>query len=53
MAFLSLRTHEPTALKVSYPLYEIEAAARKLEDIFKNFWPVTHAAFNEFGRLGP
>lgn len=53
MAFLSLRTHEPTALKVSYPLYEIEVAARKLEDIFKQHWPITHAAFNKHGRLGP
>ena len=35
MAFLSLRTHESDAKFVSYPLWEIEHAARKLEDYFE------------------
>ena len=44
MAFLSLRTHEPTADRVSYPLYEIEIAARRCEDHFSKLFPLTHAA---------
>lgn len=53
MAFLSLRTHEPGAKAVSYPLYEIEVAARKLEEIFASHWPLTYRAFCENGRVGP
>jgi thymidylate synthase (FAD) len=47
MNFLSLRTHEPKALKVSFPLWEIEVAARQVEDVLKTYWPLTHAAFNK------
>lgn len=53
MHFLSLRTHEPEAKFVSYPLYEIEEAARLCEGIFAKHWPETYAAFNEFGRVAP
>lgn len=53
MAFLSLRTHEPAAKQVSYPLYEIEVAARKVEAIFAEHWPVTHAAWQACGRVAP
>jgi thymidylate synthase (FAD) len=53
MAFLSLRTHDPVARHISYPLYEIEAAARACEDALRAGWPLTHAAFNEFGRVAP
>lgn len=53
MAFLSLRTHEPTAKAVSYPLYEIEVAARKLEAIFAAGWPLTYRAWQENGRAAP
>ena len=53
MAFLSLRTHEDTAKFVSYPLHEIEVAARQVETIFQKHWPVAHSAFVEFGRVGP
>ena len=53
MAFLSLRTHDPEARHVSYPLYEIEEAARECERIFAAGWPITYAAFNEFGRVAP
>lgn len=53
MAFLSLRTHEEDSTFVSYPLYEIEVAARKLEEIFKDMFPITHAAFVKNGRVGP
>lgn len=53
MAFLSLRTHEPTAAAVSYPLYEIEVAARKCEELFAARWPLTYAAFIANGRQAP
>lgn len=53
MAFLSLRTHEPDADAVSYPLYEIELAARACEEIFKKGWPITYKAFCDNGRVAP
>ena len=53
MAFLSLRTHEETAKFVSYPLHEIEVAARKVEKIFADWMPLTYTAFVENGRVGP
>jgi len=53
MAFLSLRTNDETAKFVSYPLYEIEVAARIVEDIFSREWPLTYKAFVENGRVGP
>ena len=53
MSFLSLRTHDAGVAYVSYPLYEIEVVARKLEHIFASHWPETYAAFNENGRVGP
>lgn len=53
MAFLSLRTHEPTAKSVSYPLWEIEMAARACEKMFGEGWPLTYKAFCENGRVAP
>ncbi len=53
MAFLSLRTHEPQARAVSYPLWEIDNAARQVEEEFKILFPITHAAFQQFGRVAP
>lgn len=53
MAFLSLRTHDDTARFVSYPQAEIEEAARAVEAIFAEGWPITYAAFNKNGRVGP
>ncbi len=53
MAFLSLRTYDESAKFVSYPLYEIEQAARKCEELFADIWPVTHKAFVENGRVAP
>lgn len=53
MAFLSLRTYEPEAKAVSYPLYEIEIAARKCEDIFAQLFPITYKAFCDNGRVAP
>jgi thymidylate synthase ThyX len=53
MSFLSLRTHTPSAKFVSYPLHEMEEAARACEAMFAEGWPLTYAAFNEAGRVGP
>jgi thymidylate synthase (FAD) len=53
MAYLSLRTHDAAAQFVSYPQAEIEEAARIVEKIFKEYWPITYAAFVKNGRVGP
>lgn len=53
MAFLSLRTHEPDSQFVSYPLYEIDQAARQVEAAFKEFWPLCHEAFVANKRVAP
>lgn len=54
MAFLSLRTHEPESAKfVSYPLWEIDLAARACEECLKAGWPITHKAFCDNGRVAP
>jgi thymidylate synthase (FAD) len=52
MSFLSLRTHRMDAKFVSYPLYEIEVAADKLEKIFSELYPLAYRAFCENGRVG-
>lgn len=53
MAFLSLRTHEPDSTFVSYPLWEIDQAARKCEELFAKHFPLIHKAFNANGRVAP
>lgn len=53
MAFLSLRTHEPDARFVSYPLHEIEEGARACEKMFAEGWPITYKAFCDNGRVAP
>lgn len=53
MAFFSLRTYDESAKFVSYPLYEIEAAARQVEELLKHYWPITYAAFQANGRVAP
>lgn len=53
MAFLSLRTHEPTANHVSWPMYEIEQVARQMEQAFAEFLPITYNAFTANGRESP
>lgn len=53
MHFMSLRTHDPEAKAVSYPLYEIEVAARACEKIFAEGWPITYAAWSDNGRQAP
>lgn len=53
MAFLSLRTHHPEAMFVSYPLWEINLAADIVEKIFSEHWPICYKAFVDNGRVGP
>lgn len=49
MAFLSLRTTS----EQSRPLWEIEQIAKGYEAALAEAMPITHAAFNEFGRCAP
>lgn len=53
MHFLELRTNRPDAKRPSKPLYEIEVAAKKLEQIFEMYWPITYKAWNDNGRAAP
>lgn len=53
MAFLSLRTRSDIAKFPSFPQAEIELVATQMEEHFKEFWPITHASFNTFGRVHP
>ncbi len=53
MAFLSLRTNEPTATFPSTPMWEIDAAARMTEEVLKQLFPLTYNAWVEFGRVAP
>jgi thymidylate synthase (FAD) len=53
MHFLGLRTHEEWANHVSFPMWEIEQVARQMETIFAERFPITHEAFNTFGREAP
>ena len=53
MHFLSLRTHEPDSGRVSYPLWEIELAARTCERVFSEIWPLTYLAWVQEGRVAP
>jgi thymidylate synthase (FAD) len=50
MAFLALRTS--TSGK-SYPLWEIEEAAKQVEYHFSQYWPLVYQAFQECGRVAP
>lgn len=55
MAFLSLRTRAPegAALFPSTPMREIEMVAEKMEDVFSQYFPMTHGAFCANKRVGP
>jgi thymidylate synthase (FAD) len=53
MHFLSLRTKDAKAKVPSFPQYEIELAARKMEALWAALMPVTYDAFNEHGRVAP
>lgn len=53
MAFLSLRTKVEGSMFPSYPMKEINEVADRMEAIFTELFPITHAAFNNAGRVGP
>jgi len=53
MNFLSLRTKRDGSHFPSFPQREIEMAAEQMEDHFARLMPLTHAAFQENGRVAP
>lgn len=53
MNFLSLRTQHELAKINSSPQHEITLAADRMEKLWATVMPVTHAAFNENGRVAP
>ena len=53
MAFLSLRTKDERATVPSFPQREIELVAERMEALWAAHMPLTHAAFNRNGRVGP
>ncbi|WP_327069170.1 FAD-dependent thymidylate synthase [Kitasatospora sp. NBC_01250] len=53
MHFLSLRTKAENAKVPSFPQREIEMVAERMEAIWAELMPLTHAAFNEHGRVAP
>ncbi|HEV7957354.1 MAG: thyX [Microbacteriaceae bacterium] len=53
MNFLSLRTKREGTHFPSFPQREIEMAAEQMEQRFAELMPLTHAAFNENGRVAP
>ena len=53
MNFLSLRVESDDSTFRSYPQYEIDLAARKVERNFQEQMPITHKAFVQNGRVAP
>lgn len=53
MHFLSLRTKHVDSKFPSFPMWEINQVANKMEDIFAEKFPLTHEAFVESGRVSP
>ena len=53
MNFLSLRVESYHSTFRSYPQYEIDLAARKVERNFQEQMPLTHKAFVQNGRVAP
>lgn len=53
MNFLSLRTKKDNATFPSFPQREIEMVAEQMEDAFREAMPLTHAAFEDSGRIAP
>lgn len=52
-SFLSLRIHNPEAVFVSYPQYEIQQAAKQIEYITAQLFPIAHDCFHANGRVAP
>lgn len=53
MHFLSLRTKAENAKVPSFPQREIEMVGEQMEAHWAQLMPLTHAAFNEHGRVAP
>lgn len=53
MNFLSLRVESDESTVKSYPQLEIQMGAEKVEAIFAELMPCTHAAFIKNGRVAP
>jgi thymidylate synthase (FAD) len=53
MHFLGLRTQHEMAKVPSFPQREIEMVGEKMEAIWAELMPLTHAAFNANGRVAP
>ncbi|MFD6248186.1 FAD-dependent thymidylate synthase [Streptomyces roseolus] len=53
MHFLGLRTNRADAAYISHPQREIEVVAEQMEAEFARLMPLTHEAFEKFGRVSP
>lgn len=53
MNFLSLRVRDDNSKFPSTPMIEINLIANGYEQMFKDFTPLTHAAFIDHGRVAP
>ncbi|MBM7776041.1 thymidylate synthase (FAD) [Actinokineospora baliensis] len=53
MHFLSLRTHREDAAYPSHPQHEIAVVAEAMEAQWRQLMPITHAAFENYGRVSP
>lgn len=53
MNFLSLRTSREDSSFPSYPQREIEMCAERMEALWAELMPITHAAFDANGRVAP
>jgi len=53
MHFLSLRTTDTNSTYPSYPMAEIEEAARQMELKFSDLFPLTYHSFIQNGRVAP
>lgn len=53
MNFLSLRTQHELATVPSFPQREIEMVGERMEAHWAGLMPLTHAAFDKNGRVGP
>lgn len=53
MNFLERRVEAANASVPSHPQWEIQLGALQLEEIFKEKMPITHEAFDRYGRVAP
>lgn len=53
MNFLSLRTQDDRAARISRPQYEIQVVARMMEAHFEELFPLTYESYNNNGRIAP